>query len=205
VTDDELVLAVRTQVAGRHLPGPASADDVTVFEQVVGHPMPELLKRIYLEVANGGFGPREAVSVTETDDWFSDCADITMAYRAFTAPDDILPSGIVPLMDRGCAMWTLIDFRTADGQMWDWDPNLCCVRHAPAPIGQSFAQWLTDWLQGKAHEGPYPKRVPITSGCRNRRGRLSQPEEHGADTPTATTSNEARSQAGSAEPRLSST
>ncbi|WP_185932458.1 SMI1/KNR4 family protein [Streptomyces sp. WAC 01325] len=165
MTDDELVLAVSTHVAGRGLPGPVSAEDVTAFERVVGHPMPELLKRIYLEVANGGFGPWEVVSVTETDDWFSDCSDIAMAYREFAAPDGALPSGIVPLMDRGCAMWTLIDFRTADGQMWDWDPNLCCVRHAPAPIGHSLAQWLTDWLHGQAHEGPYPDRVSAASDC----------------------------------------
>ncbi|MFE6482208.1 SMI1/KNR4 family protein [Streptomyces sp. NPDC057757] len=166
MTDDEFVLAVRTHVAGRGLPGPTSAEEVDAFERVVGHPMPELLKRIYLEVANGGFGSWAVVSVTETDDWFSDCADITMAYRGFTDPDDVLPPGVVPLMDRGCAMWTLIDFRTADGQMWDWDPNLCCIRHAPAPIGQSFAHWLTDWLHGKAHEGPYPRNALALSGCR---------------------------------------
>ncbi|MER6185850.1 hypothetical protein [Streptomyces sp. NPDC001652] len=140
-------------VAGRRLPGPASVEDVAAFERVVGHPMPELLKRISLEVANGGFRPWEVVSVTKTDDWFSGCSDITMAY--------------VPLIDRGCAMWTLIDFRTADGQMRDWDPNLCCVGHAPAPTGQSLAQWLTAWLQGTAHQGPYPERASIASDCRN--------------------------------------
>ena len=167
MTDDELVLAVRTHVAGRGLPNPASAEGVTAFERVVGHPMPELLKRMYLEVANGGFGPWEVVSLTETDDWFSDCADITMAYHGFTGPDGVLPAGIVPLMDWGCAMWALIDFRTAEGQMWDWDPNLCCIRHAPAPIGQSLAQWLTGWLSGEAHEGPYPHRVRADCACRN--------------------------------------
>ncbi|MEU0208353.1 SMI1/KNR4 family protein [Streptomyces canus] len=167
VTDDELVLAVRAHVSGLGLPGPASAEDVAAFEEVVGHPMPELLKRIYLEVANGGFGPWQVVSLTETDDWFSDCADITMAYRGFTGPDDAVPPGIVPLMDRGCAMWTLIDFRSADGQMWDWDPNQCCIRHAAAPIGQSLAQWLTEWLQGTARTGPYPLRAPADSDCVN--------------------------------------
>ncbi|MFJ9148567.1 hypothetical protein ACIRP7_10895 [Streptomyces sp. NPDC102270] len=97
MTDGQLVLAVRTHVAGRELPGPSAAEDVTAFERVAGHPMPELLKRMYLEVANGGFGPKRAVSLTETDDWFSDCADITEAYHAFVAPDDVLPSGLVPL------------------------------------------------------------------------------------------------------------
>ncbi|MFF7641828.1 SMI1/KNR4 family protein [Streptomyces canus] len=167
VTDDDLLLAARTHMAGRELPSPTSAEDVAAFERVVGHPMPDLLRRMYLEVANGGFGPWQVVSLTETGDWFSDCADITMAYHQFTDPDDVLPPGVVPLMDRGCAMWALIDFRTADGQMWDWDPNLCCIRHAPAPIGQSLAQWLTDWLRGQAHAGPYPHRVGADAGCRN--------------------------------------
>ncbi|MGW5130711.1 SMI1/KNR4 family protein [Streptomyces sp. NPDC004135] len=166
MTDDELVLAVRTHVAGRGLPDPASADDVAAFERVVGHPMPELLRRMYLEVANGGFGPWEVASLTDTGDWFSDCADITMAYRGFADPDG-LPPGIVPLMDRGCAMWTLIDFRTADGQLWDWDPNLCCMQHALAPLGQPLAQWLIDWVHGKAHEGPYSQRVLPTADCRS--------------------------------------
>ncbi|MER5790844.1 hypothetical protein [Streptomyces sp. NPDC001980] len=58
-------------------------------------------------------------------------------------------------------------FRTADGQMWDWDPNLCCIQHAPAPLGQSLAQWLTDWVCGKAHEGPYAHRAWDDSDCRN--------------------------------------
>jgi len=72
VTDDELVSAAHAQVAGRQLPVPATARD-------------------------GGFGPWPVVSLTES----GDCADITMAYRQFTAPDEVLPSGIVPLMDRG--------------------------------------------------------------------------------------------------------
>jgi hypothetical protein len=155
-------------VAGRGLPGPASAENVTAFERLVGHPMPELLKRMYLEVANGGFGPGGVVSLTETDDWFSDCADITMAYRAFGAPDgEDIPRGLVPLMDRGCAMWALIDFRTADGQIWDWDPNVCCIRHALAPLGQSLAQWLTAWLRDEAHYGPYPHHLQVDSACYN--------------------------------------
>ena len=166
VTDDELILATRARVAGRGLPGPASAEDVTRFELIVGHPMPELLKRVYLEVANGGFGPSKVLSLTDTGKWFGDRADIAMAYDDFAAdPDHPLPPGIVPLMNRGCAMWTLIDFRTADGQMWDWDPNLCCLPHALAPLEQSLAQWLTDWLHDVMPDGPYPHRELSSREC----------------------------------------
>ncbi|MET7476889.1 SMI1/KNR4 family protein [Streptomyces sp. NPDC005648] len=169
MTDDELVLAVRAHVAGRGLPGPASVKDVAGFEQLVGHPMPDLLKRMYLEVANGGFGPKKALSLTDTGHWFSDRADLAMAYQDFAAdPGYPPPPGIVPLMDRGCAMWTLIDFRTADGQMWDWDPNLCCLSHALAPLERSLAHWLTDWLRGVMPDGPYPQRELSSRDCPNR-------------------------------------
>ncbi|MGN9763439.1 hypothetical protein [Streptomyces sp. SD31] len=40
------------------------------------------------------------MSLTVTGDWFSNCEDISMAYHQFTDPDDVLPSGIVPLMER---------------------------------------------------------------------------------------------------------
>ncbi|MCQ4205668.1 SMI1/KNR4 family protein [Streptomyces longispororuber] len=127
--------------------------------------MPQLLRRLYCEVANGGFGAWDVVSLTDTGDWFSDCADITEAFSNFADPENPLPSGIVPLMDRGCAMWALIDFRTADGQMWDWDPNLCCRAHALAPLSQSLAEWLTDWLNGAMPDGPYPNRVQVAQDC----------------------------------------
>lgn len=166
VTDDELILATRARVAGRGLPGPASAEDVTRFERIVAHPMPELLKRMYLEVANGGFGPSKVLSLTDTGKWFGDRADTAMAYDDFAAdPDYPLPPGIVPLMNRGCAMWTLIDFRTPDGQMWDWDPNLCCLPHALAPLEQSLAQLLTDWLHDVMPDGPYPHRELSSRDC----------------------------------------
>ncbi|MDT0616430.1 SMI1/KNR4 family protein [Streptomyces lancefieldiae] len=165
VTDDDIILAVRAHVADQELPDPATADDVRAVEQMVGHPMPRLLRRLYLEVANGGFGSWEAVSLTDTGDWFSDCADITEAYHDFADPEHPLPPGIVPLMDRGCAMWALIDFKTADGQMWDWDPNLCCTAHALAPLEQSLTEWITDWLHGTTPDGTYPQRETTSKNC----------------------------------------
>ncbi len=127
--------------------------------------MPQLLRRLYLEIVNGGFGPRGVVSLTDTGDWFSERVDIAMAYHDFANPDESLPRGIVPLMDRGCAMWALIDFRAEDGQMWDWDPNLCCMQHALAPLEQSLAQWLADWLHGTVPQGPYPQRESVSKNC----------------------------------------
>ncbi|UYQ65749.1 hypothetical protein [Streptomyces peucetius] len=70
--EDELIDAVGRRAGDRELPPRASSADVTAFEAVVGHRMPQLLRRLCLEVANGGFGPWEVLSLTDTDDWFGD-------------------------------------------------------------------------------------------------------------------------------------
>ncbi|MEU4346166.1 hypothetical protein [Streptomyces sp. NPDC023838] len=42
------------------MPAPASPKDITAFEETVGHGTPGLLRRLYLEVPNGGFGSCQA-------------------------------------------------------------------------------------------------------------------------------------------------
>ncbi|MGW4303293.1 SMI1/KNR4 family protein [Streptomyces sp. NPDC004376] len=156
MTDDDLVEAVRARVADRELPPPATPEDVAAVEAAVGHPMPQLLRRLYLEVANGGFGVWECLSLTDTGNWFSDERDMIEAHRQFSTEGDSSNAatlqGIVPLMDRGCCMWTLIDFSTADGRVWDWDANDCCVL---VPTTLTLARWLTGWLEGWIVPGPY--------------------------------------------------
>ncbi|WP_328665300.1 SMI1/KNR4 family protein [Streptomyces sp. NBC_00322] len=132
MTDDELIEAVRAAVTDRDLPPPASPPDAARAEDAIGYPMPQLLRRLYLEVANGGFGPWQCVSLTDTGRWYSDEQDIIEAHRLFASstsdPDfPAAPPGVVPLMDRGCAMWTMVDFDTPEGRIWDWDANECCV------------------------------------------------------------------------------
>ncbi|MEU0600878.1 DUF4240 domain-containing protein [Streptomyces sp. NPDC006393] len=161
MTDDELVEAVRTRVADRDLPSPATPDDVAAVERAVGRPMPPLLRRLYLEVANGGFGVWECLSLTDTGNRFSDERDMIEAHRLFSMKDDsgipAIPEGVVPLMDRGCSMWTMIDFSTPEGRVWDWDANDCC-RLVPTTL--TLARWLTGWLEGWIVPGPYsPFRI----------------------------------------------
>jgi len=59
MTDDEIISAARVQqrLTGRIRPEPASLEQVEEAELKIGYPLPPLLRRLYLEVANGGFGP----------------------------------------------------------------------------------------------------------------------------------------------------
>lgn len=167
VTDDEFIAAVRAAVCDRDLPPPASPADVARAEAVIGAAFPLLLRRLYLEVADGGFGIWPVLSVTDNGEWFSDEQDIMEAHRQW-ASHPVKPPGVVPLMDRGCAMWTLVDFTTPEGRIWDWDPYQCCVL---VPTTLSLKQWLAGWLDGRIEPGPYPHVRIHAEDC---------PGEHGS-------------------------
>ncbi|MFF9808733.1 SMI1/KNR4 family protein [Streptomyces coeruleorubidus] len=169
MTDDELIEAVRVAVSDRGLPPPASPADVARAEAAIGHTLPHLLRRLYLEVADGGFGIWQCVSLTDNGEWYSDEQDIIEVHGSWAASiDPVLPPGVVPLMDRGCAMWTLVDFKTPEGHIWDWDPNDCCVL---VPTTLSLAQWLTGWLEGWIQPGPYTQFRIHEENCPSRGAR----------------------------------
>ena len=49
---------IGTRAEPRPLPEPASDEALTALEQDVGRPLPQFIRRVYLDVADGGFGPR---------------------------------------------------------------------------------------------------------------------------------------------------
>ena len=68
MTDEEILAAIKARVrAGRPrdddagersgVPAPARPGQVEEAERIIGFPVPPLLRRLYLEVANGGVGP----------------------------------------------------------------------------------------------------------------------------------------------------
>jgi hypothetical protein len=162
MTDDEIIHRIREQDAAGELPPPAPPEAVAELEAAVGHPMPPLLKRIYLEVADGGFGRwGEALSLTDTTYSFSDSSRLLEEYLGWRGRPNYPPS-VVPLLTWGCAIWSLVDYSTPEGRMWGWDPNARCPEHGHAlfPEDLTLAERLCGWLDGrsdfpKAPAGPY--------------------------------------------------
>ncbi|MEV7808489.1 SMI1/KNR4 family protein [Microbispora sp. NPDC088329] len=147
MTDDELIEAVRA------IPGllpPASPEAIDEVERVIGHPLPPLLRRLYLEAANGGFGPRTGIlGVTGSEyEHHLEVADIVDMY-----PDtrDEWP-GMLWLFDWGCGIWSVMDFRDPAGPMWIWDPNFDAEESPDevplTPQNMTLAEWLTESLSG---------------------------------------------------------
>jgi hypothetical protein len=167
VTDEEILAGLRTRIRdgrptdGRPawpVPAPATPEAVAEAEEVIGFPLPRLLRRIYLEVANGGVGPFGGIQGIRggyASDW-DNLVDLYVAEHAAPADPDLPPPpppGVVFFCDFGCAMWTLLDCRHEQGQMWWWEEG---DRHK---LRLTLADWLTDWLNGALPDPPaYPDR-----------------------------------------------
>ncbi|WP_121751008.1 SMI1/KNR4 family protein [Streptomyces sp. E2N166] len=161
MTEDELIAVVRKQTPADDLAPVATPAVIAAVEAEDGHPMPRFLRRLYAEVSNGGFGTNgwECASLSPLPDhYFCDGEDILALYRGFTTPtqdlDETVPPGIVPIMDRGCTMWTLVDFRTPDGRIWIWDGNECCRKLCPTTI-TSVREYFAEGIAGRPN-GPGP-------------------------------------------------
>ncbi len=154
VTEDEIFEAIRARVnAGQltDLPGaeredPVSDEALDNAERIIGYPLPRLLRRLYREVANGGFGPFSGVEGVEGG-YTSDAGMLTdyIQWRDEEIPEDFpawMP-GVVSFCDFGCAMWALLDCRTAEGKMLFLDEGTLY------PLDLTLAQWFELWLAGE--------------------------------------------------------
>jgi hypothetical protein len=129
---------------------PASKEAVDAAERQLGRPFPALLRRLYLEIGNGGFGPGYGIIGLHE----KNCGDDPRRDLRWAAWDAFVPAGrgLFLLCTWGCAINSFVDCADAEARMWGWDPN-------PAPhddIGKalfkeelSFGDWFDRWVNGR--------------------------------------------------------
>ncbi|MCY1136942.1 SMI1/KNR4 family protein [Actinoplanes sp. Pm04-4] len=158
MTEDEVFDAVMVRVAmGRmtdspesRVQAPASAEALDEAERVIGYPFPPLIRRLYGEVANGGFGPFGGVEGVGGGHESAGGAGMLAEYvewRDTEIPDDSdFPAwmpGVVFFCDFGCAMWALLDCRVPGGRIMFLDQG---ELHE---LDVTPAQWFELWLDGE--------------------------------------------------------
>ncbi|SCF56517.1 SMI1/KNR4 family protein [Streptomyces sp. Ncost-T10-10d] len=124
------------------MPPPATPEAVAEAEEVIGFLLPPLLRRLYIEVANGGFGPGEGILGVRGGAFQGNFADIAELYQDGPDPSGHIPVGLVLIYDWGCTLWSLVDFRDPTGPMW------CNHQGEHWPQGITLAEWLTSTLAG---------------------------------------------------------
>ena len=161
---------------------PITVNALRAAERAVGFGFPELLRALYLEVGNGGFGPEYGIVGTKggaklDKRTLETCyAELVKLERENTVWR--WPTRLLPLANYGCGMWSCVDCADQKLPMVLWDPNNLDAElegeEAQANWANSFwdqdrsmRKWLEDWLAEK--QGPEPK-WPSKSWVRKRLG-----------------------------------
>jgi hypothetical protein len=126
-------------------------------EAEIGSTFPPLLRRLLLEVGNGGFGPGYGILGVrdgQRDDQGYTAIDLyRRAHDASTGGWAFLPPSLLPICYWGCAIYSFIDCSAGDGPMWGWDPNPGPTdERALFPHEVTFAEWLDLWMAGRLYQ-----------------------------------------------------
>jgi hypothetical protein len=163
---DAVVELVRRGEYLDELLGPADLAAVEEAELLVGSALPELLRKLYLEVATGGFGPGYGIlGLQGGHTVLPDGHSIDHLYRMRTEQLSPLPS-LFPVCDWGCAILSLVDCADPQARMWGFDPNpVDDIADAFFPQELHLTEWLSLWIDGHLYQ-PWALEDPITGQWR---------------------------------------
>jgi hypothetical protein len=143
---------------------PVATRDLRVAERALGFQLPDLLRAIYREVGNGGFGPSYGIVGTKEGFKLDKCS-LESCYQGMLELEQQnsvwrWPQRLLPLANYGCGMWSCVDCDYKRHPMILWGPtNLNAgLDGADARLNwehvfwgeaQSFRTWLECWLAEK--------------------------------------------------------
>jgi hypothetical protein len=137
---------------------PASKDAIARAEEALGRRLPRLLRRLYGQVGNGGFGPGSGIFGVEGGHHDGTGQDAVTLYLEWKMPRPFL----LPVCAWGCAIYSLVDLADGAERMWAYDPNAVPDDQLDLAFAQeslTFTEWLGRWTRGRLHQpcvGPDP-------------------------------------------------
>ena len=145
-----------TTPAAIPMPAVASEEQLAAAERRLGFALPPLLRRLYAEVANGGFGPGSGI-LGVAGGWATDRRQtVEDLYRVMLEAVQenrqwVWPEGLLPIVDLSGA-YTCVDASTAPHRMVEFDfeelddedrgGGWSRAFHA---VASSFEGWLAEW------------------------------------------------------------
>ena len=126
-------------------------ETVTGAEGRLGFALPPLLCRLWIEIANGGFGPGyglfglqgghvDDASRKALPDLYLDALADPAWPRFLGEP---WPARLVPVCDWGCLHQSAIDCSTPEAEVVDRFDG-----YQRRPTAVAFARWMEDWVNG---------------------------------------------------------
>ncbi len=163
---DHLLALIRERAsssrANQRAPGllafePATAEAIEEAEKSLDFALPALLKRVLLEIGNGGFGPGHGllgVRGGATDEHGNSLVDLYDGLSA-TNPEDqrwSWPKHLVPICPWGDSTYSCVDCSRPEGQVVTYDANgyrpgenLARFLESQEP---TLDAWLRAWAEG---------------------------------------------------------
>ncbi|MEO7589924.1 MAG: hypothetical protein ABI134_01810 [Byssovorax sp.] len=151
--NDQLVTAIRKRAADTskrtdcadiecpELGALASPEVVLEAQRAMGCILHPLHRRLFEEVANGGFGPGYGLIGLPGGTLDGEGRSLVELREILWIDSETpMPDPVVPLCDWGCAIWSCLDSET--GAVLTMD------EYGLKDIGQSFQSWLEDWVSG---------------------------------------------------------
>jgi hypothetical protein len=137
----------RLRSAALEDPGTVRFDVVPVAcieyaEEVLGFALPKILKRSYLEISNGGFGPGPIIGLP--GGFESSWGDLLKTW-AVLQQDEEFEEGWLPIIDWGCAQFSIVDCDNDFQMVSLYEDDFHCEDY-------SFEMLLERWLTGEVPE-----------------------------------------------------
>lgn len=139
------------------LQAPATSEQLQAAEAALGFKLPPIIKDIYVDVANGGFGYSYGllgIGGGATNEDGHDAVDLYLRYRE-PDPDDphwSWPERLLPLNHLGCAMYLCVDCSRQELPVIWFEPNPHEYGQTWAdsfiPLSESFEELMKQWLAG---------------------------------------------------------
>lgn len=162
---DRIRKRVMDSAGDSKLPPPATPSEIAAAEARLGFKMPPLLKSLYTEIANGGFGPSQGflgVPSRKVKAGYH----LVNAYRRFAHRKKLKwPKRLLPINYLGCDVWFCIDCSDVNRRVIMFDSDLGGLEESDAatprrswpyprnPFGvcfrvrsKSFETFLKVWL-----------------------------------------------------------
>lgn len=126
----------------------APADAVAEAENLIGYRLPPLLRRLYLEAGNGGFGPGYGI-LGLRDGHRGDTRRTALglyreAHGTSSTGWSFLPASLLPICHWGCGIYSFTDCPQPQG------PSQPVLVHDPdtqqwrGATEQEYAQWIAE-------------------------------------------------------------
>jgi hypothetical protein len=132
---------------------------IAADEQALGFALPPLLKRLYVKVGNGGWGPGYGLlglTGGAKDDLGQTAVQGYLSKRVWSPSDEPgwrWPAGLLPLCHWGCAIYSCIDCTKPTFPVVAFDPNgrdaYSSWSEALFPECDGFDHWIALWALGR--------------------------------------------------------